>query len=111
MISGLSAGYGIHINNGYYGSPWIDATKFDAGRLRMIGSTMEVYTGSSWVPVTHGTTQVELDQEIVGVLSWARTKMAEEKRLEKLASEVPAIADLKEKLEMMIVLCKDYSEA
>lgn len=111
MIQGLSAGYGIHVNNGYHSSPWVDQTRFDAGRLRMIGSTMEVYTGSSWVPVTNGTTHVELDAEIVEILQWAQRKMVEEERLEKLAAQVPAVADLKSKLDMMIALTKDYDEA
>lgn len=111
MIQGLSAGYGIHINNGYHGSPWVDQNRFDAGRLRMIGPNIEVYTGSSWVPITSGTAHVELDAEIVEILNWAQRKMVEEERLEKLASQVPAIADLKSKLEMMIALTKDYHEA
>ena len=111
MIQGLSAGYGIHINNGYYGSPYIDSSRYDAGRLRMIGANIEVYTGSSWMPITSGTTHVELDAEIVEILKWAERKMVEEERLEKLAAQVPAVADLKSKLDMMIALTKDYEEA
>ena len=107
MIQGLSAGQGIHINNGYFSGPYIDQTRFDAGRLRMFGNTMEVYNGSSWCPVTNGITQVELSNEVLEVIEWAKRKRAEEEHLEKLAAQVPAVADLKSKLEMMIVLTKD----
>lgn len=110
MIQGLSAGHGIHINNGYFGGPYIDQTRYDAGRLRMIGSTMEVYNGSSWCPVTNGTTHVELSSEVLEVIEWAKKKRSDEDRLEKLAAEVPAVADLKQRLEMMIALTRDYSE-
>jgi hypothetical protein len=110
MIQGLSAGYGIYINNGYFGAPWVDQTRYDAGRLRMIGSTMEVYNGSSWCPVTNGTTHVELSGEVLEVIEWAKKKRSDEDRLEKLAAEVPAVADLKQRLEMMIALTRDYSE-
>ena len=110
MIQGLSAGHGIHINNGYFGGPYIDQTRYDAGRLRMIGNTMEVYNGSSWCPVTNGTTHVELSGEVLEVIEWAKKKRSDEARLEKLAAEVPAVADLKQRLEMMIALTRDYSE-
>jgi hypothetical protein len=108
MIQGLSAGYGIHINNGYYGSPYIDPNRYDAGRLRMIGSTMEVYNGSSWCPVTNGTTQVELSAEIVELLEWAKRKRADDEKIKVLAAKYPAISTLQSQLDMMISLVKDY---
>ena len=111
MIQGLSAGYGINVNNGYFGGPYIDQSRYDAGRLRMIGNNLEVYNGSSWCTVTNGTTHVELSSEVVELLEWAKRKRAEEEHLEKLAAQVPAVADLKSKLDMMIALTKDYHEA
>jgi hypothetical protein len=110
MIQGLSAGYGIHINNGFSSSPYIDPNRYDAGRLRMLGNTLEVYSGSSWCPVTNGTTHVELSRDVLEIIEWARKKRAEEELLEKLAAQVPAVADLKSKLDMMIALTKDYNE-
>lgn len=107
MIQGLSAGYGIHINNGYSCSPYVDQSRYDAGRLRMIGNTMEVYTGSSWCQVTNGITNVELDSDVVEVVIWAKKKMAEEAKFKELAEKYPEIGDLHGKLEMMISLVKD----
>jgi len=107
MIQQLSAGYGIHINNGYFGGPYIDQNRYDAGRLRMIGNTMEVYTGSSWCAVSNGATHVELHSDVVEVVMWAKQKMAEEARLQELIDRYPDIADLNGKLEMLIALVKD----
>ena len=108
MIQGLSAGYGIHINNGRFGGPYIDQTRYDAGRLRMMGSTMEVYTGSSWVSVTNGTTQVELSSDVLEVIEWAKKKRAEDEKIKALAVEYPDIATLQGKLDMMVALLQDY---
>jgi hypothetical protein len=107
MIQGISAGYGIHINNGYSGSPYVDQYKYDAGRLRMINNTMEVYNGSSWVAITNGITNVELSGDVVEVVTWAKKKMAEEAKFKALAEKYPEIGDLHGKLEMMIALVKD----
>jgi hypothetical protein len=110
MISGLTAGYGIHINNGYYGTaPYVDTMKFDAGRLRMIGNILEVFTGNHWAPVTNGTTQVELSNNVVAVLQWAEHKMKEEAKIQALADQYPAVKDLKEKLDLVMTLVKDYN--
>jgi hypothetical protein len=115
MIQGLSAGYGIHINNGYFGGPYIDQTRYDAGRLRMIGNTMEVYNGSSWCPVTNGPTHVELSSEVVAILEWARQKKNREEKLKSVAAEYPAvkllqdqITDLQDKLEVVLILVDEH---
>jgi hypothetical protein len=108
MIQGLSAGYGIHINNGYNSAPYVDQSRYDAGRLRMIGNTLEVYTGSSWCPVTNGTTHVELSAEVVELLEWAKQKRADDEKIKALAAKYPAISTLQSQLDMMICLVKDY---
>jgi len=41
------------------------------------------------------------------VLEWARKKMEFEKKLEKLASQYPAVKDAKEKLEIVMKLVQD----
>ena len=110
MIQGLSAGYGIHVNNGYSGSPYVDQTRYDAGRLRMIGNNLEVYTGSSWCQVTNGTTHVELSSEVVELLEWAKQKRADDEKIKVLASKYPAISTLQSQLDMMISLVKDYDD-
>ena len=115
MIQGLSAGYGIHINNGHSGSPYVDQTRYDAGRLRMIGNTMEVYTGSSWCSLTNGPTHVELSGEVVAILEWARQKKNREEKLKSVAAEYPSvkllqdqITDLQDKLEVMLILVDEH---
>jgi hypothetical protein len=109
MIQGISAGYGIHINNGYFGGPYIDQSRFDAGRLRMNGNIMEVYTGSDWVPVTNGTTHVELSREVVELLEWAKQKRADDEEINSLVAKYPAVSNLKNQLDMVIALVKDYN--
>jgi hypothetical protein len=108
MIQTLSAGYGIAVNNGYYGGPYVDQSRYDAGRLRMIGNNLEVYNGSSWCQVTNGTTQVELSPDVVELLEWAKQKRADDEKIKALAAKYPAISTLQSQLDMMICLVKDY---
>ena len=115
MIQGLSAGYGIQINNGHFGGPYIDPNRYDAGRLRMINNTMEVYNGSSWVAITNGITNVELSGDVVAILEWARQKRNREEKLKSVAAEYPAvkllqdqITDLQDKLEVMLILVDEH---
>jgi hypothetical protein len=50
---------------------------------------------------------VELDNDVVEVVLWAKKKMAEEAKFKALAEKYPEIGDLHGKLEMMIALVKD----
>ena len=70
------------------------------GQLQFNTNTqrLEVYNGSSWQMLNLGTYYVGLNPEAEQILDWARTKMYEERELEKLSAEHPAIKDLVEQI-------------
>lgn len=93
MIRNLTAGYGIHVTNNSYSTPYIDSTRPSAGMVRYINNNLEIYDGSSWMIMQSSYPQVELSGEVQMILNWARTKMAEEARVKELAAKHPTVAD------------------
>jgi hypothetical protein len=83
-----------------------------AGMVRYNGLTknFEVYDGTTWITVQSSVASVGLTTEAVGLLEWAREKRNDEARLKALADKHPGIKDLKEKLDIMVALVKDYDE-
>jgi len=51
------------------------------------------------------------DPQVNQVLEWAKKKMAEDERLDKLIKEYPAVKDAKEKLDIIIKLVQNESES
>lgn len=93
MIRSITAGAGIHIANNSYSTPYIDMTRPSAGMVRFSGSNFEVYDGNSWIVMSSGYPQVELNQWTMETISWARNKMAEEQHMQELAAQHPTVAD------------------
>ena len=93
MIRNITSGPGIHISGNVYNQPYIDMTRPSAGMVRYNGSNIEVYDGSSWLPMTSSYPQVELDGLTVEAVQWARRKMEEEKRMLELSLKHPTVAD------------------
>lgn len=93
MIRNITSGPGIHIANNSYSSPYIDMSRPSAGMVRYNGSNIEVYDGASWLTMTSSYPQVELDGLTMEVVTWARRKMEEEKRMLELAQKHPTVAD------------------
>lgn len=53
-------------------------------------------------------TEIELDKDIQTVLIWAKQAMQREKEIEELANEYPAVAEIKEKMDLIIQLVKNH---
>lgn len=53
--------------------------------------------------------EIELrsDPELAEVVQWAKRKMIEEKRIEELAKQYPAVKDAKERLDIIVKLVQD----
>jgi nitrogenase molybdenum-iron protein alpha/beta subunit len=77
------------------------------GDVQWNGQTkqLEVNTGTSWVPIDN-TINLNTDSSVAETLQWAREKMREERELEKLAKEYPALDNARKQLEMIKVLVK-----
>lgn len=93
MIRNITGGVGIHVSGSVYNAPYIDTTRASAGMVRYVGGNLEVYDGSSWLPLASSYPQIELDGVTVEVIQWARRRMEEEKRMLELAKTHPTVAD------------------
>lgn len=93
MIRNITSGYGIHISGSVYNAPYIDTTRASAGMVRYTNGNLEVYDGSSWLPLQSSYPQVELSGDVQSIINWARVKMAEEARIQELATKHPTVAD------------------
>jgi hypothetical protein len=61
--------------------------------VRYIGNNLEVYDGSSWLPLQSSYPTIELDGMTVEVVQWARRRMEEETHMMELARNHPTVAD------------------
>ena len=93
MIRNITGGQGIHVSGSVYNAPYIDTTRASAGMVRYVSGNLEVYDGSSWLPLQSSYPQIELDGVTVEVIQWARRRMEEEKRMLELAKTHPTVAD------------------
>jgi FMN phosphatase YigB (HAD superfamily) len=88
QVTGGSASTYVNANPGAQG----------VGNLRYntSGQRLEVYDGSSWQELNMPHASVGLNSVAEEAIDWARRQMEEEKRLEALAKEHPAVADAME---------------
>jgi hypothetical protein len=61
--------------------------------VRYNGNNIEVYDGSSWLPMTSSYPQIELDGVTQEAVQWARRQMEQEKRMLELAKTHSTVAD------------------
>ena len=93
MIRNITSGAGIYISGSVYNAPYIDSTRASAGMVRYVGVNLEVYDGSSWLPLQSSYPTIELDGVTQEAIQWTRRQMEEEKRMLELARNHPTVAD------------------
>ena len=93
MIRSITGGAGIHVSGNSYNSPYIDTTRPSSGMLRYINNNIEVYDGSSWLPLQSSYPTIELDGVTQEAIQWTRRRMEEEKHILELAKNHPTVAD------------------
>jgi hypothetical protein len=76
----------------YIGS--INGTGVGNMRYNPNSQNIEVYDGSTWIILSSQHSTINLSDEAVGLLQWARKKRDEELELERLAQISPVIKDL-----------------
>jgi hypothetical protein len=62
------------------------------GMLRYHNNSMEVFDGAGWIRMSMNIT-VGLNGESEAVITWARDRMAQERKWAELAQQHPAVAD------------------
>jgi hypothetical protein len=127
MIKGIMGTKGINVLGGNTSVPYVNMGSGSMGNpmqgmMRIYGSDMQVFDGSSWINLSASYATVELDAETQTLLQWIRDKRKEEAEIESLSNDHPAVRIAKEnlnkvKVEMAraeqqlkatVILSKDY---
>ena len=113
MITSVMGGQYISVN--YNGSTYYNNTSMPmTGMLRYhSGGRVEVYDGNSWITVS-GSANITLSPIAEDAITWAIKKQQEEKELEQLSQNHPAVKAAienlrraEEQLKATIILSKD----
>jgi hypothetical protein len=100
MIKGLMGSQGIAVNGGNTSVPYVSQNTSNPiqGMMRIWGSEMQVFDGSSWMNLSSSYATVELDTETIMLLEWAKKKKLEEEMLLTLPSDHPSVKAARENL-------------
>lgn len=98
MIGSINGNKGIVVQGS--GRPYIAKSFSSNGGMAgdvmydMDNQVLKVYDGSSWIPMTPNYVTIELSNDIISIIDWARYKRNEEFEREQLAQTNPTIKDL-----------------
>lgn len=101
MIKGLTtAGKYTVVSAGNTSVPYINQNTNNPiqGMLRISGSDLQVFDGTSWIVMNTSYATVGLTGEAEALLDWARKKRNEEMERDLLAATNPTIKDLLEQI-------------
>ena len=117
MIKGLMGTTGISVGGGNTALPYVgpNANNPMTGMLRINGTEMEVFNGSSWQMLSTSYATVGLDQDVLDLVQWARKRRDEESKWYALASSNEAVRialeqleQAKTRLELTAILAREY---
>jgi hypothetical protein len=124
MIKGITGGPGVVVAGGTTSLQYVSTNPSNPmqGMVRVSGNDLQVFDGSGWQNIVSSYASVELDHETRELLTWIRKKQAEEKEIESLAEDHPAVRIAKENLNKVkaeleqaekqlkatVILSKDY---
>ena len=93
MIKGITGGSGISVAGGGTSYPYVPMNSNNPiqGMVRLNGQDLQVFDGSSWLTLSSAYASVTLDNDTIEILNWARNAMNEDKELDRLAKENPAV--------------------
>ena len=93
MIKGLAGGVGVRVSGGDTSVPYISMTNENPiqGMVRVWGSDLQVFDGTSWKTMPSSYATVTLDEYSLGLLDWAKKKKMEEEVLLSLPNDNPAV--------------------
>ena len=98
MIKGLMGKAGVSVSGGDTSLPYITMNSENPiqGMVRVWGTDLQVFNGSIWMTIPSSYATVTLDEYTLNAMDWARQKMLEEKVLEALSDDNPAVKIAKE---------------
>ena len=93
MIKGLTGTCGVTVSAGNTSVPYVNQNHSNPmqGMIRIWGSDMQVFDGSSWMNLSTSYATVTLDQDILDIIQWARTQRTLEMNRATLVKNNPAL--------------------
>ena len=93
MIKGLQGISGLTVQGGNTALPYVGPNIQNpmTGMMRINGTEMEVFNGSSWQMLSTSYATVGLDQDVLDIVQWARKKRDEEMMWKSLATDNKAV--------------------
>jgi hypothetical protein len=93
MIKGLMGNQGVVVGGGNTSVPYINMNTSNPmqGMIRVWGSDMQVFDGTSWMNMSTSYATVSLDPESQDLLQWARTQRTLELNRATLIKNNPAL--------------------
>lgn len=93
MIKGISSGQGLTVMGGSPSLPYINMNNNNPlqGMVRVNGSDLQVFDGSTWMTLTANYATVSLDAESQDLLQWARTQRQMDLNRKTLMANNPAL--------------------
>jgi hypothetical protein len=93
MIKGLQGISGITVSGGNTSVPYVNQNHSNPiqGMIRIWGSDMQVFDGSSWMNLSTSYSTVGLDQDTQNLLHWVRSKQRQEIEILELATKNEAV--------------------
>jgi hypothetical protein len=109
MIKGLQGITGVTVSGGNTSLPYVGPNPGNplTGMLRINGTEMEVFNGSSWQMLSTSYATVGLDQDVLDIVQWARKKRDEEFELDKMCKKYPGLAKARDSFETFKRLVED----
>jgi hypothetical protein len=115
----VQGGRYLQVTGGNPINPYIPPGGQMSGMVRYNTNTnvMEVYDGVSWKEISNNYSTIELDDEAIRLLDWAKAKMIEEQMYQNLAESHPAVKvalenleKAKQQLDVTIILSKEHEQ-
>jgi hypothetical protein len=117
MIKGLMGGANVIVSGGNTSVPYVNQNTNNPmqGMIRVWGTDMQVYDGSSWLNMSTSYATVDLSADAQSLLQWAREQKAREAEREARIKKNPAlqkaydnIKRAEENFDLIDALVKDY---
>jgi hypothetical protein len=119
MIKGLQGITGVSVGGGNTALPYVGPNSNNpmTGMLRIHGTEMEVFNGSSWQMLSTSYATVGLDQDVLDIVQWARKKRDEEMMWKSLATDNKAVKialdnleQARQQLDITAKLAREYEQ-
>ena len=117
MIKGLQGITGVSVGGGNTALPYVPMNNENPiqGMIRVWGSDLQVFNGSSWQQLATSYATVGLDQDVLDIVQWARKKRDEEMKWQSLADNNQAVKialenlnKARQQLDITAKLARDY---